>query len=73
MLIKATLIVWEAVLIFVFVIEEYRNKTISLLFTYPVSLIKLIMAKLLMHSMTEADDSKKNYLLNTPQKKSFTL
>lgn len=46
MLVKATLIVWEAVLISVFVIEEYRNKTIGLLFTYPVSRKKLIMAKL---------------------------
>lgn len=46
MLVKATLIVWEAVLISVFVIEEYRNKTIGLLFTYPVSRTKLIMAKL---------------------------
>lgn len=46
MLVKATLIVWEAVLISVFVIEKYRNKTIGLLFTYPVSRKKLIMAKL---------------------------
>lgn len=46
MLVKATLIVWEAVLISVFVIEEYRNKTIGLLFTYPVSRTKLIMVKL---------------------------
>ena len=46
MLVRATLIVWEAVLISVFVIEEYRNKTISLLFTYPISRIKLITAKL---------------------------
>lgn len=46
MLVRAALIVWEAVLISVFVIEEYRNKTIGLLFTYPVSRTKLIMAKL---------------------------
>ncbi len=46
MLVRATLIVWEAVLISVFVIEEYRNKTIGLLFTYPVSRTKLIIAKL---------------------------
>ena len=46
MLVRATLIVWEAVLISVFVIEEYRNKTISLLFTYPISRTKLITAKL---------------------------
>ncbi len=46
MLVRATLIVWEAVLISVFVIEEYRNKTIGLLFTYSVSRTKLIIAKL---------------------------
>ena len=46
MLVRATLIVWEAVLISVFLIEEYRNKTIGLLYTYPVSRPKLIMAKL---------------------------
>lgn len=48
MLVRATLIVWEAVLISVFVIEEYRNKTIGLLFTYPVSRTKLITAKLIL-------------------------
>lgn len=48
MLVRATLIVWEAVLISVFVIEEYRNKTISLLFTYPISRTKLITAKLIL-------------------------
>lgn len=46
MLVRAVLIVWEAVLISVFVIEEYRNKTIGLLFTYPISRTKLIIAKL---------------------------
>ena len=45
---QATLIVWEAVLISVFVIEEYRNKTICLLFTYPISRTKLITAKLIL-------------------------
>ena len=48
MLVRATLIVWEAILISVFVIEEYRNKTISLLFTYPISRTKLIMTKLIL-------------------------
>ena len=48
MLVRATLIVWEAVLISVFVIEEYRNKTIGLLFTYPISRTKLITAKLIL-------------------------
>lgn len=48
MLMRAVLIVWEAVLISIFIIEEYRNKTISLLFTYPVSRTKLILGKLLL-------------------------
>ena len=46
MLVRAVLIVWEAVLISVYVIEEYRNGTIGVLFTYPVSRTELIMAKL---------------------------
>ncbi|MDE5908309.1 MAG: ABC transporter permease [Lachnospiraceae bacterium] len=46
MLVRAMLIVWEAVLISEFVIEEYRNKTINLLFTYPVNRAKLMLAKL---------------------------
>ena len=46
MLVRAALIVWEAVFISSLIIEEYRNKTISLLFTYPVSRIALIWAKL---------------------------
>lgn len=48
MLVRAALIVWEAVLISVFVIEEYRNRTIGLLFTYPISRTKLITAKLIL-------------------------
>ena len=48
MLVRATLIVWEAVLISVFVVEEYRNKTINLLFTYPVQRGKLIAVKIIL-------------------------
>ncbi|APH16088.1 ABC-2 transporter family protein [Clostridium sporogenes] len=48
MLTRATLIVWEAVLISLFIIEEYRNKTINLLFTYPVNRAKLIFAKVIL-------------------------
>ena len=48
MLVRATLIVWEAVFLSVFVIEEYRNRTISLLYTYPVNRTKLLLAKLLL-------------------------
>ena len=48
MLVRATLIVWEAVFLCVFVIEEYRNRTISLLYTYPVNRTKLLLAKLLL-------------------------
>lgn len=48
MLVRATLIVWEAVLISVFIVEEYRNKTINLLFTYPVQRGKLITVKIIL-------------------------
>ncbi len=48
MLVRAALIVWEAVFLSVFVIEEYRNRTISLLYTYPVNRTKLLLAKLLL-------------------------
>lgn len=48
LLVNATLIVWESVLISTFIIEEYRNKTIDLLFTYPVIRAKLILSKIIM-------------------------
>jgi len=48
MLVRAMLIVWEAVLISSLIIEEYRSKTISLLFTYPVNRKQLIIAKVLL-------------------------
>ena len=48
MLVRATLIIWEAVLISVFIVEEYRNKTINLLFTYPVQRGKLIAVKIIL-------------------------
>jgi len=48
MLVRATLIVWEAVFISSFIIEEYRNKTMGLLFTYPVNRAYLIMAKVIL-------------------------
>lgn len=46
MLVRAVLIVWEAVFLSTLMIEEYRNKTIGLLFTYPVKRLDLILAKL---------------------------
>ncbi|MGM0122820.1 hypothetical protein IGI37_000186 [Enterococcus sp. AZ194] len=45
-LVKATFLVWEAVLIANLVIEEYRSKTILLLFSYPVERKKVILSKL---------------------------
>lgn len=48
MLVRAALIVWQGVLIATFIIEEYQNKTISLLYTYPVNRTKLIFAKLIL-------------------------
>ncbi|WP_315118209.1 bacitracin ABC transporter permease [uncultured Clostridium sp.] len=46
MLVIATFIVWEAVLIAIIIIEEFRSKTISLLYTYPVNRKELIATKL---------------------------
>ena len=48
MQLKPALIVWEAVLISVFIVEEYRSKTINLLFTYPVQRGKLIAVKIIL-------------------------
>lgn len=48
LLVNAALIVWEAVLISAFIMEEYRNKTMGLLFTYPVDRTKLILTKVVM-------------------------
>lgn len=46
MLVRATLIVWQGILIAKLIIEEYQNKTMGLLYTYPLSRKKLIFAKL---------------------------
>ncbi|MGV2644578.1 ABC transporter permease subunit, partial [Clostridium perfringens] len=48
LLCRAVFIVFASVLLSRFIIEEYKNKTISLLFTYPVERKKLIMAKMLL-------------------------
>ncbi|MGG1634567.1 ABC transporter permease [Paenibacillus sp. NRS-1760] len=47
-LVRATFIIYASVLLAKLVISEYQNKTMSLLFTYPVSRKKLIFAKLIM-------------------------
>ena len=44
--VRATFIIYASVLIAKFVIEEYKNKTMSLMFSYPISRKKLIAAKL---------------------------
>ncbi|HEX3078734.1 MAG TPA: ABC transporter permease [Lachnospiraceae bacterium] len=46
-IVKITFMVFASVLIARFIIEEYRNGTITLLFTYPISRKKLITAKLI--------------------------
>ena len=46
-LVRATFIIFAAVLIAKLIIEEFRNKTISVLFTYPIGRKKLIGVKLL--------------------------
>lgn len=45
-LIKATFSVFAAVIISKLIIEEYKDKTIYMLFTYPISRKKLIISKL---------------------------
>lgn len=45
-LIRASFIIYSSVLIAKFVIDEYKNRTITLLFSYPVSRKKLFVAKL---------------------------
>lgn len=50
MLVRAVLIVWQAVLIAKIIIEEYQRKTIGLLYTYPVSRSRLIAVKLIVIS-----------------------
>jgi ABC-type transport system involved in multi-copper enzyme maturation permease subunit len=49
-LVRATFIIFAAVLIGKLVIGEYTNKTISVLFTYPVKRTKLMLAKILIIS-----------------------
>ena len=54
-IIRATFIVFASVLISKLIIEEFRDKTIGVMFTYPISRKKLITAKLvLISSMTFA-------------------
>lgn len=47
-IIRATFIVFGAVLLSKLIIEEYRNKTIYLMYTYPIKRKKLIAVKLLL-------------------------
>lgn len=46
-LVRATFIIFAAVLIAKLIIEEFRNQTISVLFSYPISRKQLLGAKLL--------------------------
>jgi ABC-type transport system involved in multi-copper enzyme maturation permease subunit len=46
-LVKATFIIFAAVLLARFIIEEYKSNTITVLFMYPINRKKLITAKLL--------------------------
>ncbi|MCE5168864.1 ABC transporter permease [Paenibacillus profundus] len=45
-IVRATFIVFAAVLIAKLVIEEYKNKTITIMFSYPISRKKIIASKL---------------------------
>jgi ABC-type transport system involved in multi-copper enzyme maturation permease subunit len=46
-LVRSTFIIYASVLLAKFVIEEYKNKTISLMFTYPINRKKLMASKLI--------------------------
>jgi len=45
--VKPVFIVWEAVLICMVVIDEFKNKTVLMLYTYPLDKKKLIIAKVI--------------------------
>jgi len=45
-IVRATFVIFAAVLIAKLIIEEYRDRTITVLFTYPISRKKLMAAKL---------------------------
>lgn len=45
--IKAVFLVWQSILIANLIVEEFRSKTILILFTYPLDRKKLILSKLL--------------------------
>lgn len=46
--VRAVFIVFASVLLSRFIIDEYRNKTMNVMFTYPVQRKRLIMAKMLL-------------------------
>lgn len=48
MLVRATLIVWQGTFLAKLIVEEYQNKTIGLLFTYPVNFKKIIWSKIVL-------------------------
>ncbi|MWV44459.1 ABC transporter permease subunit [Paenibacillus sp. HJL G12] len=48
LIVRAVFIVFASVLISRFIIDEYKNKTVSVMFTYPVQRKKLIIAKMLL-------------------------
>ncbi len=45
-LIRATFIIYASTILSKLVIEEFKNKTINLMFTYPISRRKILVAKL---------------------------
>ncbi|MBM7578559.1 ABC transporter permease [Jeotgalibacillus terrae] len=51
LLVIAAFVIYAAVLMSHIIIEEFKNKTITLLFMYPVSRRKLLMAKLIIISL----------------------
>lgn len=48
MLVRVTFVVHASVLLSRLIVDEYRNRTITVLFTYPINRKKLLLAKLLL-------------------------
>lgn len=47
-IVKPVYIIWEAILISAVIIDEFKNKTILMLYTYPINKKKLIISKVLL-------------------------
>ncbi|WP_125152630.1 hypothetical protein [Clostridium rectalis] len=51
MLLRAVIIVWQAVLITQIIVSEYESRTITLLYSFPYKRIQLVLSKIILVSM----------------------